>query len=244
MSDSPYSIEVCFSPAIYPSFHQMESIVIITDILRASSAICTAFMNGVSKIIPVETLEEAGAYKAKGYLVAAERDGIVMDFANFGNSPFNFVPSVVENKTIVYSTTNGTQAIHLASDCSKVLIGSFLNLTPICKWLKENKKNIVILCAGWKNKFNLEDTLFAGAMVEQLLMDEKYCTICDSAHASLDLWHLAKPNLLKYIEKAAQRSRLRRNKLDDVLEYCLTPDITEVIPVLEGDYLCRLKIIR
>jgi len=151
------------------------------------------------------------------------------------------VPSVVENKTIVYSTTNGTQAIHLASNCSKVLIGSFLNLTPVCNWLKQNKKNLVILCAGWKNKFNLEDTLFAGAMVEQLLMDKQFYTICDSAHASMDLWNLAKPDLLKYIEKAAQRSRLRKNKLDDVLEYCLTRDITNVLPVLEGSYLCRLK---
>lgn len=240
MPGSSFSIEVCFSPVLYPSFQQKESIVLITDILRASSAICTAFMNGVDKIIPVETLGEAKAYKSQGYLVAAERDGLVMDFADFGNSPFNFTPSVVENKTIVYSTTNGTQAIHLASNSSRVIIGSFLNLTASCNWLKRQNKNIVILCAGWKNKFNLEDTLHAGALVEQMLNDENYYTICDSAHASLDLWRLAKADLLHYVEKTAQRSRLRKNKLDDVIEYCLTPDITNVLPVLVGNYLIKL----
>jgi 2-phosphosulfolactate phosphatase len=242
MRESPCTIEVCFSLALYPSFHQKEAIVVVTDILRASSAICTAFMNGVDKIIPVETIEEAKAYKAKGYLVAAERDGFVMDFADFGNSPFNFTPSAVKNKTIIYSTTNGTQAIHLANGSSKVIIGSFLNLTASCNWLKKQRKNIVILCAGWKNKFNLEDTLHAGAMVKQLLKDDNYYTICDSAHASIDLWNLAKSDLLKYIEKSAQLSRLRKNKLDDVIEYCFTPDITEALPILEDNYLKRMNI--
>lgn len=238
MIESPCNIEVCFSPALYPEYHSKEKIVLVTDILRASSAICTAFMNGVDKIIPVETLEEAKAYKARGYLVAAERDGIVMDFADFGNSPFNFTPAVVKNKTIVYSTTNGTQAIRLASGCSNVIIGSFLNLTASCNWLKIQGKNIVILCAGWKDKFNLEDTLHAGAIVEQLLKDENFSTICDSTHASLDLWRLAKKDLVKYIQKTAQRERLRKNKLDDVIEYCLTPDITNVIPFLhENDII-------
>jgi 2-phosphosulfolactate phosphatase len=164
-----------------------------------------------------------------------------MDFADFGNSPFNFAPDIVQNKIIAYSTTNGTQAIHLANTSTKVIIGSFLNLTASCNWLKTQGRNIVILCAGWKNKFNLEDSLHAGAIVEQLLRDEQFYTICDSANASLDLWNLAKSDLLKYIEKTAQRSRLRKNKLDDVLEYCLTPDITDVLPVLEENYLTRMK---
>jgi 2-phosphosulfolactate phosphatase len=198
-------------------------------------------MNGVDKIIPVETLEEAKAYKARGYLVAAERDGIVMDFADLGNSPFNFTPAVVKNKTIVYSTTNGTQAIQLAKGCTNVIIGSFLNLAASCNWLKIQRKNIVILCAGWKNRFNLEDTLHAGAIVEQILKDEHFYTICDSAHASLDLWRLAKKDLVKYIQKTAQRERLRKNKLDDVIEYCLTPDITDVIPCLHENYIVLLN---
>ena len=75
------TIEVCFSPAIYDKFHKEDSIVIIVDILRATSSICAAFFNGAEKIIPVATLEEAKCYKEKGYIVAAERDGIKKDFA-------------------------------------------------------------------------------------------------------------------------------------------------------------------
>jgi 2-phosphosulfolactate phosphatase len=104
-------IEVCFSPALYADYENKEAIVVVTDILRASSAIVTAFMNGVERLIPVGTLEEAKAYKDQGYMVAAERDGIVRDFADFGNSPYNFSADRVHGKEIVYSTTNGTQAV-------------------------------------------------------------------------------------------------------------------------------------
>lgn len=237
----PCNIEVCFTPALYSNFHRSEAIVVVTDVLRATSAICTAFMNGVQKIIPVGTLEEAKEYKHKGYMVAAERDGIVRDFADFGNSPYNFTQEVVQGKTIVYSTTNGTKAIHLARSAHQVIIGSFLNLTATCNWLKQQKRDVVILCAGWKDKFNLEDTVHAGAMVEQLLQDPGFSTICDSSIASLDLWTLARQDLVKYIDKAAQRSRLRRNNLDDVIGYCLTPDVTGVIPVLKDNALVKLE---
>jgi len=234
-------IEVCFSPALFRFYMDKDAIVIVVDTLRATSAICTAFENGVKKLIPVGTVDEARVYKNKGYLVAAERDGYVLDFADFGNSPFNFTPERVKGKTIVYSTTNGTQAIQTAGSCYKVIIGSFLNLSAICKWAIQQERNIIILCAAWKNKFNLEDSVLAGAIVEQLLESKKYYSNCDSALAAMDLWTLAKTDLVGYINKAAQRSRLRDKGLDDVIEYCHTPDSTEVIPVLERDYIIELK---
>jgi 2-phosphosulfolactate phosphatase len=233
-------IEVCFSPALYPYFENPEAIVVVTDVLRASSAICTAFMNGVERILPVRTLEEAKEWKEKGYKVAAERDGIVKDFADFGNSPYNFTPERVKSQHIVYSTTNGTQAIQLASSGHKVLIGAFLNLTALCDFAVDTSRDVLILCAGWKNKFNIEDTLFAGALTELLLASREFETTCDSANASLDLWMLAKSDTLAYIEKTAQRNRLKKNGLDDVIEYCLTCDLTRIIPVLKNDYLIKL----
>src|SRR6266542_5954411 len=111
------SVEVSFTPASFDCFRNPRAVVVVVDVLRATSAICAAFMNGVDKIIPVGTVEEARAYKQKGFLVAAERDGLVLDFADFGNSPYNFTPERVKGKTIVYSTTNGTQAIQMASSC-------------------------------------------------------------------------------------------------------------------------------
>jgi 2-phosphosulfolactate phosphatase len=224
-------IEVCFSPAVYHRFHNDEANVVVVDILRATSAICTAFMNGAKSIIPVSTLEEAQQYKNLGYLVAAERDGLVKDFADFGNSPYNFTTERVKNKTIVYSTTNGTQAINVAKTAHKVIIGSFLNLSAVSDMLTIEKRDTVILCAGWKDRFSLEDSIFAGALVESLIKSNSFETDCDSSYAVLDLWSLAKNDLFGYIQKAAQRNRLKKNNLDDVIEYCLAIDQTKIIPV-------------
>ncbi len=144
-------VEVCFSPALYPDYENKEGIVVVTDILRASSAIVTAFMNGVERIIPVGTLEEAKRYKDDGYMVAAERDGIVRDFADFGNSPYNFTEERVKGKHIVYSTTNGTNAIQLASSGHQVLIGAYLNIQALADHIIKSDRDLLILCAGWKN---------------------------------------------------------------------------------------------
>jgi 2-phosphosulfolactate phosphatase len=230
-------IEVCFSPSIFPEFRNDEAIVVIVDILRATSAIVTAFMNGAQRIIPVATLEEAQEYKQKGYLVAAERDGIVRDFADFGNSPYNFRREIIEGMDIVYSTTNGTNCITMAHNSFRVLIGSYLNLDAIVDYVIKENRDILILCAGWKNKFNMEDSLFAGALAELVLKNNNFRTICDSTFASMDLWNIARHDVMGYIEKAAQRHRLKKNKLDDVLEYCHTLNLTRLIPVLKNNYL-------
>lgn len=233
-------IEVCYSPALFPHYENRQAIVVVTDILRASSAIVTAFMNGVEKIIPVGTLEEARAYKEQGFMVAAERDGIVRDFADFGNSPYNFTPERVRGNQIVYSTTNGTNAIQLASSGRQVLIGAYLNLTALARHIRKEQKDLLVLCAGWKNKYNLEDTLFAGALAELVLEDKGFYTICDATLGAMDLYSTAKQDMMGYIEKVAQRHRLKKNNLDDVIGYCHETDLTELIPVLNGDHLVTL----
>jgi len=231
------NLEVCFSPALFRRFENPESIVVIIDVFRASSAICTAFENGAEAIIPVAEVEEAREHKTKGVLVAAERDGNVLDFADFGNSPFNFTREKVEGRTIAYSTTNGTQLINIASSAHTVVIGAFLNISALCGWLTEQERDVVLFCAGWKDKFNLEDTICAGAIGERLMESGKFLTICDSLHASIDLWSMAKGDPPAYIEKAAQRSRLRAKGLDDCIEFCLQPDFTKIIPVKENKIL-------
>jgi 2-phosphosulfolactate phosphatase len=231
------NVEVCLSPALYDTFRNDEAIVIVVDVLRATSAICTAFMNGVKRIIPVATLDEAKDYKNKGYLVAAERDGIVRDFADFGNSPYNFTSENIRNREIVYSTTNGTNTIMMASHSHEVLIGAYLNHKALVDHIINEERDLIILCAGWKNKFNLEDTLFAGSLAESVLSYDGFDTICDSTYAAIDLWSIAKKDIMGYIEKVAQRHRLKKNKLDDVLEYCHTFDLTSKIPYLTEYYL-------
>jgi 2-phosphosulfolactate phosphatase len=230
-------LETCFSPALYEADLHTGSIVVIIDILRATSAICTAFENGAESIIPVAGVEEAREFKKRGYLVAAERDGYVLDFADFGNSPFNFTHKKVAGKTIVYSTTNGTGIIKMASAAGYIVIGSFLNISALADWIISRENNVVLFCAGWKNRFNLEDTICAGAFAERLMNSSLYSTICDSTLAAMDLWSLAKDDLPGYIEKAAQRSRLRDKKLDDCIVFCLTTDFTSKIPVIKNGVL-------
>ncbi len=233
-------LETCFSPVLYEPENHSESIVVIIDILRATSAICTAFENGAASIIPVAGVEEARDYKKRGFLVAAERDGFVLDFADFGNSPFNFTRERVEGKTIVYSTTNGTGIIKQASNAAFIVVGSFLNISALTKWIMERENNVVLFCAGWKNRFNLEDSVCAGAFTERLLQSSKFSTICDATLAALDLWSLAKKNPREYLEKAAQRSRLRNKGLDECISFCLTPDYTKKIPVIQNGVLVSI----
>jgi 2-phosphosulfolactate phosphatase len=231
------NLEACFSPALYHYHENKDSIVVVIDVLRATSSICSAFANGVTAIIPVGGEKEAIDYKKRGYMVAAERDGFVLDFADFGNSPFNFAQEKVDGKTIVYSTTNGTKVMNMASSSFLVTIGSYLNITALCKFLVNQKRDVLLLCAGWKNKINIEDTVCAGAFAEKLLIGNSFITACDSVKIAIDLWDEAKGNLMGFIDKSAQRSRLRDKGLDDCIEFCHTLDITDKVPVLQNGRL-------
>ena len=230
-------IETCFSPALFEPERCTDSVVVVIDILRATSSICTAIENGAAGIIPVGEVEEARRYKKRGYLLAAERDGYVLDFADFGNSPFNFTSERVKGKTIAYSTTNGTYIINLASQAARVVVGSFLNISALTTWIVRENRDVLLFCAGWKNRFNLEDTICAGAFAERLLETSRFDTICDSTLAALDLWSMAKHDLRGYIEKVAQRTRLRDKGLDDCIDFCLSVDLTKKIPVMKNGIL-------
>ena len=234
----PLTIEVCFSPKLYGFKLTKENfVVVIVDILRATTSICAAFDHGVEKIISVGGVEEARKYKEKGYIVACERDGKVLDFADVGNSPSDFLDDAFKGKTIAYSTTNGTKAINLAADADKIVIGSFTNLSALAGWLANQNKNIVILCAAWKNLFNLEDSLFAGALSEKILEHKDFQTECDSVKASVDLWSLAKKNLAEYLSKSSHRNRLKHLVSKEDFIYTVTLDSNIVIPILNKNYL-------
>ncbi len=230
MNKKKRQLEVCLSPAIYDKHANNENIVVVIDVLRATSTICTAFANGVRQIIPVATVEEARQKKEEGYTVASERDGYVLDFADFGNSPFNFSVDKVKDKDIVYSTTNGTRCIHMASHSKEVLIGSFLNLSALAGYLIEQDAPVLLFCASWKDRFSLEDTVCAGALAERLLASGNYDSICDAVTASTDLWSIAKNDLNQYSLKTAQKGRLASKGLDDCIEFCHQLDFTDLIP--------------
>lgn len=239
-SATPFRLDVCLSPALISLFNVPDYVVVIIDIFRATSSICYGIDNGAEAIIPVAEVEECLAYRDGNaeYLLAAERNGEVVEGFNFGNSPFSYTREKVEGKTIVLTTTNGTQALHLSRAAKQVVIGSFLNLTSLCNWLKTQQDNILLVCAGWKNNFNLEDTLFAGAVVNQLLPSGFKPD--DAAIAANDLYEIGKGDLNAYLAKTSHSERLKKLGIEADIAFCLNVDLTTAIPVLQGERLVKL----
>jgi 2-phosphosulfolactate phosphatase len=235
-------LEVCFTPGAYPIYKNDEAIVVIIDILRATSAICAAFEYGAEKIIPVATVAEAMEYKKKGFLVGAERNGEQLDGFDFGNSPYHYMNDGIKGKTIVLTTTNGTQAIDVSKDAFRVVIGSFLNITSLCEWLTEQNRPVLLLCSGWKDRFNLEDAMYAGAVINELSKNEQFYEMGDSALASKYLFQTGFKNPVRFLHNSSHKERLARLGLKDDVKYCLQVDKTRVIPVLENGALVKMNV--
>lgn len=238
MNPEKRNLSVCLSPALLPSYALENSIVVVIDIFRATTSICYGIANGAEAIIPVSTVEECLSYRGQGFLLAAERNGLVVEGFDFGNSPFSYVEDKVKGETIVLTTTNGTKALKESLQASEIIIGSFLNLSTVCQWLQKQTRDIILLCAGWKNHVCLEDTLFAGAVVEKF----NGIDVCldDSAMVSGDLYALVKDDLANYLSKSSHGERLKKLNIEKDIAFCLQIDTITSIPVLIGDKLVKL----
>ncbi len=232
------NLEVCLTPALLHLHDFTNSIVVVIDIFRATSSICYGIENGAESIIPVATIEACESYRHSEYLLAAERNGEVVDGFDFGNSPFSYTEDKVSGKTIVLTTTNGTHAINMSRGAHKIVIGSFLNLAALCDWLKVQPNDVLLLCSGWKDKVNLEDTLFAGGVVHYL-REENY-SLDDAGIASEDLYILAKDDLNTYLKKTSHSERLKKLGIEEDIKFCLNLNITKGIPVLDGERLVKM----
>jgi 2-phosphosulfolactate phosphatase len=235
------TVEVCFTPALLNKYTLEDKLVVVVDILRATTIITTMFKNGLNKLIPVTDLNEAKKYKEKGFLVAAERNGAKIDFADFSNSPYVFTEENIKGKTLVYSSTNGTNTIHAANKAKQVIIASFLTLSAVAEYIKKENNHVLLLCSGWQGNFCTEDALFSGALSEVLLTTSQFNTNCDSAMAAMDLWSLAKKDIFTYIKTLHQYQRLTRLGLGNIIDYCFQIDITSVVVMLKDNYLVEQK---
>ena len=232
-------IEVCLTPALLDLYAIEDSIVVVIDVLRATSSMVYGLDNGALAIIPVAQVDDCLLYKDMGHLLAAERNGEVVEGYDFGNSPFSYTKEKVAGKTVVLTTTNGTKALVMArARAHQVVIGSFLNLEFLCKWLKQQDKDVLLLCAGWKDQFNLEDTLFAGAVVSELR--SSFTHFDDSSVAAEDLYTLAKKDLRTYMMKSSHSHRLAALNIEEDVKFCLQLNLCQTIPVLLGDELVAL----
>lgn len=233
-----HKLEVCLSPELIHLFDLKGKIVVVVDILRATTCMTTGIAHGVSEIKPVATLEECSALKKEGYFTAAERNGEKVEGFDIGNSPFSYMEDRFKGEKIATTTTNGTLAITKSIDAEKVIVGSFLNLNTVANFLKSEGRDVVIHCAGWKGNYSLEDTLFAGALFESLL--DSFESDSDAAHSALTIYKAAKGNLLSTVLGSSHATRLEKHNINKDIEFCVKIDEYNVIPVLRNNSLIKL----
>jgi 2-phosphosulfolactate phosphatase len=209
--------------------------VVVVDILRATSCMTTAFAHGIESITPFAKLDDCLNMKSKGFFTAGERDGKKVDGFDLGNSPFEYMNERLRGKKIAFTTTNGTQAIDKSRAAKEVIIGSFLNLSSVVRHLLFSKNNVLIVCAGWKGKVNLEDTLFAGAVVDKL--KDFIEPDCDAPLIAQRLYCQAKDDMVKYLSTSSHVKRLAKLNIHKDIEFCLTPDQYQIVPILRDGML-------
>ncbi|HEX4877981.1 MAG TPA: 2-phosphosulfolactate phosphatase [Chitinophagaceae bacterium] len=232
MSNKP-SLHTSISPALLHLYDLSNSVVVIIDVFRATSTIASALYNGAKCVIPVDTVPKAiEISKNIGGIAAGERDGMIAEGLEHGNSPLEYARHFIENKTLVLTTTNGTRLLQMALDknADTIISGSFPNLSAVCDYLLSEKKNVILGCAGWKDRFNLEDTLFAGAVIHTI--KKEFLIHCDSSLMAETMYVKHKASLLRFAPQLTHYHRLvERFGLIEDIRFCLTPDVANVLPV-------------
>jgi 2-phosphosulfolactate phosphatase len=232
MNNRPH-LYTSLSPSLLHLYDLSNSVVVIIDVFRATSTIAAALYNGAKCVIPVDSVPKAiEISKNIDGIAAGERDGKIAEGLLHGNSPLEYSRNFIENKTLVLTTTNGTRLLHMAlnNGADSIISGAFPNLSSVCDHLLREEKNVVLGCAGWKDRFNLEDTLFAGAVIEKV---KKSFTIhCDSSLMASSMYNAHKKDLIDFASKLTHYHRLvdRFGLIEDI-RYCLTPDVANVLPV-------------
>ena len=219
---------------------QKNAVVVIIDILRATSTIATALFNGARYIVPVDSVAKCIELGRQiDCITAGERDGMIAEGLTHGNSPFEYPRSYVQNKILVLTTTNGTRLLHMALDkgARHIITGAFANLSAVCDYLISENKNVILACAAWKDRVNIEDTLFAGAVIARI--KEHFSIHCDSSAIAETLYEKAGKDLYEFIKKkkASHYIRLMDYGLEQDIRYCFKTDSANVLPVYNNGML-------
>lgn len=244
MKKNKPSLYTCLSPALLHLYEVSSSIVVIIDVLRATSTIAEALYNGAKSIVPVDSVAECIRIgKQIEAITAGERDGQIAEGLQYGNSPFEYPPEFINGKTLVLTTTNGTRLLHMALEkgAKEIVTGSFANLDAVVTHLINQKHSVILACAAWKDKINIEDTLFAGAVISKV--SENFTINCDASKIALSLYNEAQPDLYNYMKEkdASHYSRLNGYGLEKDIRHCLQPNTAPVLPVYkEGKLMAGL----
>lgn len=233
-------LSTCLSPSLLHLYDVSSSIVVIIDILRATSTIVTAINNGAKSIIPVDSVAECIKLGRQiDVITAGERDGKIADGLKYGNTPLQYTPGFIKGKTLVLTTTNGTRLLHmaLAEGAQGIIIGSFCNLSAVSNYLIKQSRNVILACAAWKDRVNIEDTLFAGAVISRI--KNNFQQNCDASQIAETLYDQAKDDLFGFLKEknASHYQRLMGYGLEEDIRYCLTIDNSNALVLYESGRL-------
>ncbi len=244
MTDLSY-LDVFFSVNSFQEEDLRGKSAVIIDVLRATSTIITATHNGARKIIPVgdmnDAMKIATTMDQKDYLLCGEKDGIKVDGYHLGNSPLDYTPEVIVNKTLIFNTTNGTKAIKKAVLANKIYIGAFLNQQSILNALEKHDDEIVLICSGWRGKISFEDTLFAGSIVYAVTGGQLPANAKDGVKIAFGMYEKYKDDLENSMLNSEHARRLAKILPGDDVKFCSTVNKFDVLPGMKDGILIDLN---
>ena len=229
-------LETLFTPEEIKNTELAGKLVVIIDVLRASSTIVTALANGCRGFIPIlspdKAKKKAQEFQKERVLLGGEREGIKIEGFDLGNSPREYKKEVAKGKTIIFSTTNGVKTLGMVKGAHRIIIGSFLNLQAVCDYCTNYEGDISIICAGRKGKFSLEDTACAGMMVNSLrdVFSGDHQEIDANLTAQL-LYVKFGNNILEILRKSQHGQYLESIGLGEDLKFCSQLDLFHIVPI-------------
>jgi 2-phosphosulfolactate phosphatase len=213
---------------------------VVLDVVRASTTIVTALAHGARAVVPVASPEEARA-RARAWgdgpvLVGGERGGAPLPGFDCGNSPGEYTSERVQGCTVLLTTTNGTRALMAAVNARRVAVGGFVNAAAVARWAATDADGVVLVCAGERGRFCLEDAVCAGLIVARLLAQAP-ARLTDSARAALSLWERYVGDLGRMLLDAAWAQALVEQGRGGDLPGCVAMDVYDVVPEVRGGML-------
>lgn len=232
-------ISVSLTHAAYARDEACSAVVI--DQLRAGTTITMALTNGARRVIPVTSVDEALARRdslrrenpGRRVLLGGERGGVLIPGFDLGNSPREYTRERVEDADIVFTTTNGTAALHAARNSPLVVVACLANLSAAAAVVDREPRPISIICAGTHGLVGLDDALVAGAMVRWL--PDRPLAEDDAARLCLTWWDDAAEDIRNALASSlGGRGLIALNQHED-LDFCAQIDLTTVVPRLMPD---------
>ncbi len=211
-------------------------ICVVIDVLRASTTMVTALAHGCQRIIPVETPEEAREVaRERDCLLGGEREGLLIEGFDLGNSPLEYVPEKVSGRTIAFTTTNGTRAIRACSSSESLIAACFLNGRAVKGLLQKEQKDTVIVCAGTRGEPSLEDTVCGGMLLESL---DGEMTL--AAKEAVSVWNMHGNDLAAMMKKVSAHGRsLVALGFERDIDFAARLNEFDIIPVRQGESIVR-----